>query len=266
MAVALPLTPDPVEALATGFRLPRRELAARLAGLREEGVLLGFWGEPNPALAGTETRFGGTGVLRWAGRLESGELLESRTDLNAGANTTVFLKAGTPPIVEEGDALLHPDQDRTCQIEQFPLPRQPLQAVEERMAAALSVPLSFDGGTDLWEQAGSAAGCTAGEAVMVIRRLVVNRHWRRLAAKLNLGRAGWLGCGVARWEMDTATARQAGAALAALRCTGDVWIEEGALAGLFIARREDEGRKAAAEVARQWGRPVARWDSLMLEQ
>jgi DNA-binding Lrp family transcriptional regulator len=268
MAVALPLSPDPAEALAAGFRIPKSEMVSRLRGLREEGILLGVWGEPNPALADTDVRFGAPGAegrFRWRGLLDSGEHIEARLRMS-GVNSAQFLKAGTPPITEVGtEALLAGDQDRTCQIELFPMPRPMLTEAEERLAAALAEPLDFDPAVGLWEQVAASGQCSPAEVVQMVRRLVVGRYWRRIAARVNLGRAGWLGCGIARWTMDASSAQQAGLALAALRCTGDVWIEGTELSALFMARQSGEGRAAADEVARQWGRALARWNSLVLE-
>lgn len=272
IAVALPLSPDPVEALAAGFRVPKSAMVDRLKGLMADGIVLGVWGEPNPALQGGDSTIGApgaTGRVRWSGRLEGGEAIEAVVNMAAGTNNANFLKAGTPPIIEQGvEALLGADQDRTCLVEMFPTPWEPLNDVEERLVRALVRPLAFDPAEGLWEQVGAAAKAGAGESVMQIRRLVIRRYWRRIAMKVNLGRAGWNGCGLARWTMDPMTAREAGAALAALRCTGDVLVlpeSKGNLVALFMAMQADEGRRAAEAVSRQWGIAMERWESVMLE-
>jgi DNA-binding Lrp family transcriptional regulator len=261
VAVALPLTPDPWEALAMGFRVPRAEVVSRWEELAGSGVIRGIWCEPNPALRGWQSTLTSArpeaGELRWSARLRgsSGEALAAWAAPGEAPAGTRLLKIGIPPVLAESvEELLGRSDDLTMRVEPMAPPPIPLGPSEAAVRTVLVEGLAVTAGTDLWIQIASAARVDPATASTAVRRLLMGRWIRRFAVRVGWERAGWNGIGLATWRLaDPVLALQAGEALAVLRGVGDVLVEpDGHLKALFVARGAGEGERAARAIAAQW--------------
>lgn len=274
-AAAFPLTPDPWASLAHGLRLSREELAGLVDDLQRDGIIAGLRGEPNPALPSARTQLvedaSAGGIVRWEAALESGGGLVSVCSLGPGAASDAkglrFFKCGFTGALlsgEEGDPLAQ-ETDRTVR----PSPDQP--CAEDLPPALLELrdaflePLPLEPRADFWEWFAGGAGMEPGQARKACRDVILGGHWRRLAVAVHPTAAGLAGCGMAWWKFPNGgDANGAAAALAALRSTADVALREGEedweLSALFAGREPGSGEWAAREVARQWGRNMARWE------
>lgn len=290
-AVAFPFAPDPWAALGQGLRIPQDEARRLVQALQDRGVVQGLWGEPNPAEPGREEvlavqdvppSLAAPAVLRWAGEDPEGrwwcswsaprrEGEEPAPGAARGAARALH-KLGTPLVAAQGtEALLSPGADRSYTVAERP-PAPPFPPEIEAFAQRLHHPVPIPADRDFWPWLAEVAQMPADKTLRAARELVMAGRWRRFALRVSPVAAGWRGCGLAFWDFPENDLRgQAAAALAGLAATGDVAQRRptaeapGHLAALFMARREGEGETAAAEVARQWNRPLVRFVPLELQ-
>lgn len=274
-AAAFPLTPDPWASLAHGLGLERGELAGLIDTLQEEGIVAGIRGEPNPVLPGSHALLVNDpppgGIVRWEALLEGGGRLASVLHIGPPgkepADRPRFLKCGFAAALlsgGEGDPL-GADTDRTVRVPPDQPAAQALPGALPTLRDAYLAPVPMEPRADFWEWFGHAAALEGQAARQACREILLGGHWRRLAVAVHPTAAGLAGCGMAWWHFSGAgDAGNAAAALASLRCTADVMVLPGGggwkAAALFAGRGTGEGRLLAGEVARQWGRDMARWE------
>lgn len=281
--VAMPLTEDPLADLAGGLRQDRKALEGALRDLHESGGVRGVFGEPNVAMAAAREQFteasaeppreGRGTVIRWQGRDPEGRSHWSRFWMEAGDSADAcrsagrFHKSGFQLSFRDGpEELLRPGNERSLLVRgpALPMPEQ-LPRPAKRLADMLFRPVPFDPEEVLWPQLARAARIDAAEVLPALRYILRTGLFRRFALALSPTALGWRGCGLAVWtfgEAEEALIPQAAAALAALSGTGDVARRGPELHALFLGREPGTGETAAGEVARQWGRPLARWVDL----
>ncbi len=277
--VALPLTEDPLGDLAAGLRMERRAMEEGLALLQREGAVTGFRGEPNPHLAGARetlvqsdappTRSPGE-IIRWTGQGSKDQWCRSAMRLQESPDgaSSRFLKVGFLLSFEDGpERLLDAGGERSLLTQGEPMEMPPLPGDAAKLVEALVHPVRFDPSADLWKQIAGAAEMERAGVRPAMRYLLQAGVIRRFALALSPAALDWQGCGLACWDFQEVGRHllpDAGRALAGLRGTGDVVQRETELHALFLGREPGIGETAAREVARQWGRPLARWDSLQI--
>jgi hypothetical protein len=158
MAVAVPFERDPWGTVAQGLRMDRDVLVAALIELQQAGVILGVWGEPNPALVEareTLVEFPDENsyqpahgqVVRWRARKPHGGWLASITAIGRSAGTgweaTRFAKAGLPLQGTGATAdLLRSGADRTHLVngDRIHIPRSSTRKSRSPTASSIRSP------------------------------------------------------------------------------------------------------------------------------
>lgn len=280
--VALPFDGDPWGIIASGLRFSRGQVVELLEEAIGSGIVVGVWGEPNPAVDEVREALGefavepawrldGGRIVRWKARRGDGSWLASVAAIGrspgTGFQSLRFHKAGIP-LLAGGKDPLRGSADRTYVVGQEQLHLPPLSYEEVVMADRLFAPLSLDPGLDFWGQVKGDGRYDGEQTRLLARRLVYNHVWRRFALRMDAARLGWEGCGLACWQVDELQVEEAGRALAMLQGAGDVVMrapdEENPfnLSALVLARGAGEGLRAAEQISRQWGIGLGRWTGL----
>lgn len=281
MAVAVPFERDPWGTVAQGLRMDRDVLVAALIELQQAGVILGVWGEPNPALVEareTLVEFPDENsyqpahgqVVRWRARKPHGGWLASITAIGRSAGTgweaTRFAKAGLPLQGTGATAdLLRSGADRTHLVNGDRIHIPPLEYEEVQVADRVLNPIPIDPALSFWSQLSAGIPRGEEETRLLARKLVYHQVWRRLAVRLNPAKLGWSGCGLACWKLTDEELAEAATALAAIQSTGDVVVRRATaawpynLSAVLLARESGGGKSAAEKISAQWGKQLGCW-------
>lgn len=299
---ALPLTPAFWTELSEGLEIPAAELDEHIATLYDQGFVDGIGAEASPCGPGIGEALMPASALdamlpsattviatRWRARMIDGsELLSVAVLPTQGRAATMSANAAQWPSIDwwkagtnvdlnaiDGDvkrrdgALLAPTTDRTMGTRPIDSGRiQPLTVGEERALLLTEVRRLLPAGGTPWDLA--ARGPVGGDDVRKgLTALMVRKVVRRFSLRLRLHALGWRGCGMACWKLDDAEAPMAAESLAGIKGTGDVCLRKPTTAwpfnvsALVLGFDDGAGERAAANIARQWGRPLGRWVPLV---